>query len=303
MRNSIGCSVALAALTARRAAPSFWSGWSVILLCAVLLASHARPYPLTPGDVVSAITARLAGHAAPEPIDTVLFQIRLPRVLAALAGRCRAGGGRRQLPDAVPQPACLAGYPGRVGGRRLRRGAWHPAVAAGDRHPGAGLRDGPSHRRHRLHPGARLAQPERDPRAGAGGHRRRRAGRRRHFAGEGSGRSLQPASRHHLLAARQPVGHQGERPADRGAAGDRGPRAARPAALADRRDVAGRRRSQGARRQRQGRARRGDRGRHPGHGDGGLGFGRHRLDRAGRSRTWRGFWSGRASTACCRRRC
>lgn len=57
---------------------------TVILLVAVLLASLLGPYPLTPGDVVSAIVARLAGHDAPEPIDTVLFKIRLPRVLAAL---------------------------------------------------------------------------------------------------------------------------------------------------------------------------------------------------------------------------
>ena len=39
---------------------------AVILLAAVLLASMLGPYPLTPGDVVSAITARLAGHAAPD---------------------------------------------------------------------------------------------------------------------------------------------------------------------------------------------------------------------------------------------
>ena len=57
---------------------------TVILLAAVLLASLLGPYPLTPGDVVSAVVARLAGDAAPEPIDTVLFKIRLPRVLAAL---------------------------------------------------------------------------------------------------------------------------------------------------------------------------------------------------------------------------
>src|SRR5260370_23544659 len=52
------------------------------------------PYPLMPGDVVSAVTARLAGRAAPEPIDTVLFQIRLPRVLAALlVGAALAAAG------------------------------------------------------------------------------------------------------------------------------------------------------------------------------------------------------------------
>ena len=36
------------------------------------------------------------------------------------------------------------------------------------------------------------------------------------------------------------------------------------------------------------------------HRDGGVGVGRDRLDRAGRCRTWRACWSGRATTACCR---
>jgi iron complex transport system permease protein len=67
---------------------------TVILLAAVLLAGMLGPYPLTPGDVVSAVAARLAGRAAPEPIDTVLFQIRLPRVLAALlVGAALAAAG------------------------------------------------------------------------------------------------------------------------------------------------------------------------------------------------------------------
>ena len=69
-------------------------GLVIILLAAVLLASLLGPYPLAPGDVVSAVMARLAGHAAPEPIDTVLFKIRLPRVLAALlVGTALAAAG------------------------------------------------------------------------------------------------------------------------------------------------------------------------------------------------------------------
>jgi iron complex transport system permease protein len=67
---------------------------TAILLAALLLAAMLGPYPLTPGDVASAIAARLAGRAAPEPIDTVLFQIRLPRVLAALlVGAALAAAG------------------------------------------------------------------------------------------------------------------------------------------------------------------------------------------------------------------
>ena len=71
---------------------------TAILLAALLLAAMLGPYPLTPGDVASAIVARLAGRAAPEPIDTVLFQIRLPRVMAALlvGGALAAAGASYQ---------------------------------------------------------------------------------------------------------------------------------------------------------------------------------------------------------------
>lgn len=71
---------------------------AVILLAAVLLASMLGPYPLAPGDVVSAIAARIVGEAAPAPVDTVLFQIRLPRVMAALlvGGALAAAGASYQ---------------------------------------------------------------------------------------------------------------------------------------------------------------------------------------------------------------
>jgi iron complex transport system permease protein len=57
---------------------------AVVLLASLLIASAVGPYPLMPGDVAGAIAARLSGRAASQPIDTILFQIRLPRVLAAL---------------------------------------------------------------------------------------------------------------------------------------------------------------------------------------------------------------------------
>jgi iron complex transport system permease protein len=67
---------------------------AVILLAALLLASALGPYPLSPGDVVSAIAGCLVGSAAPGPVDTILFQIRLPRVLAALlVGAALAAAG------------------------------------------------------------------------------------------------------------------------------------------------------------------------------------------------------------------
>jgi iron complex transport system permease protein len=71
---------------------------AALLLAALLLASTLGPYPLTPGDVVTAIAARLGGDPAPAPVDTILFQIRLPRVLAALlvGGALAAAGASYQ---------------------------------------------------------------------------------------------------------------------------------------------------------------------------------------------------------------
>jgi iron complex transport system permease protein len=63
----------------------------LILLGVVLLAAMLGPYPAKPGEVVSAI---LRWGQPVAPVDTVLFQIRLPRVAAALAvGAALAGAG------------------------------------------------------------------------------------------------------------------------------------------------------------------------------------------------------------------
>jgi iron complex transport system permease protein len=71
---------------------------AAILLAALLVASVLGPYPLSPFDVLGAIAARLGGEAAPAPIDTILFQIRLPRVLAAVmvGGALAAAGASYQ---------------------------------------------------------------------------------------------------------------------------------------------------------------------------------------------------------------
>src|SRR6476469_647701 len=63
----------------------------VILGGAVLLAAMLGPYPAKPAEVVAAI---LRWGKPETQVDTVLFQIRLPRVLAALAvGAALAGAG------------------------------------------------------------------------------------------------------------------------------------------------------------------------------------------------------------------
>lgn len=67
---------------------------ALCLLAAVLIGSMVGPYPIAAGDVVGALVARLQGETYAAPIDTILFQIRLPRVLAAaLVGAALAAAG------------------------------------------------------------------------------------------------------------------------------------------------------------------------------------------------------------------
>lgn len=93
MPSSIDSSVVRPRADARRSAVVI-GGLLVILLLAVLLAAMLGPYPLTPGEVIAAIARRVIGAAQPGPVDTVLFQIRLPRVAAALlVGAALAAAG------------------------------------------------------------------------------------------------------------------------------------------------------------------------------------------------------------------
>jgi iron complex transport system permease protein len=64
------------------------------LLAAMLVGSMVGPYPIPAGDVIGALLARLRGDTYSPHIDTILFQIRLPRVLAAaLVGAALAAAG------------------------------------------------------------------------------------------------------------------------------------------------------------------------------------------------------------------
>ncbi len=67
-------------------------------------------------------------------------------VAALLVGAALAAAGA-SYQTLFRNPLGLARHPGRLGRRRLRRRARHPAVVAGFRHPGAGLRHRPDHRR------------------------------------------------------------------------------------------------------------------------------------------------------------
>ena len=93
MPNSIDSSAVRPRADARRAA-AVLIVLAAIMVLAVLLAAMLGPYPLMPDEVVVAIGRRLLGEAQAGPIDTVLFQIRLPRVMAALlVGAALAAAG------------------------------------------------------------------------------------------------------------------------------------------------------------------------------------------------------------------
>jgi iron complex transport system permease protein len=66
------------------------------LLALVAIAISVGPYPVAPGDLVTLLIAKAGAHARPLPAaaETVILQIRLPRVLAALAvGAALAASG------------------------------------------------------------------------------------------------------------------------------------------------------------------------------------------------------------------
>lgn len=91
-----------ASLTAHRPIGARW--WVLPLLCAVLLglsvlALAAGPYPLSPGDAIAMLFRSVSGgETAGSREGTVLFAIRLPRVIAALTvgGALAAAGAAYQ---------------------------------------------------------------------------------------------------------------------------------------------------------------------------------------------------------------
>ena len=73
----------------------------VALLVAVAAAIALGPYRLAPRDLLAFLIAKATGAASPlpAPAETVILQIRLPRVLAAVEPRSSAGGPSRALPS------------------------------------------------------------------------------------------------------------------------------------------------------------------------------------------------------------
>jgi iron complex transport system permease protein len=66
----------------------------VLLALLMLAAALVGAFPLSLGDVVSAVGRKLSGAGPQGQIDTVLFEVRLPRVFAAvLVGAAIAAAG------------------------------------------------------------------------------------------------------------------------------------------------------------------------------------------------------------------
>src|SRR5436190_5502848 len=59
-------------------------GLALLLAALMLAAALVGAYPLSLGDMLAAGGRRLTGAPAQGQIDTVLFEVRLPRVLAAV---------------------------------------------------------------------------------------------------------------------------------------------------------------------------------------------------------------------------
>jgi len=67
---------------------------AILLLAVSVIASGLGPYRIPPLDVLKAVLQHVAGSSEPDAIDTVLFNIRLPRVVAAaFVGAALAAAG------------------------------------------------------------------------------------------------------------------------------------------------------------------------------------------------------------------
>jgi iron complex transport system permease protein len=67
---------------------------SALLLGLVILAFMVGKFPISPGQLLDVLVARLKGAAAPSPVETVVFQIRGPRIAAAIVvGAALAAAG------------------------------------------------------------------------------------------------------------------------------------------------------------------------------------------------------------------
>ena len=200
-----------------------------ILAVGLVVAFTVGRYPVSLAELADVLWSRATGGhtSAPAAVENVVLLVRGPRVIAAvLVGAALAVAGTA-FQGLFRNPLVSPDILGASSGAALGAVHRHLLLARRDRHRepclrgrarrgGGGLPD-------RLD--AALARSDPDP--GADRRGGRRVARRRRRLGEISRRSLQPASRHDVLAARQPRRHRGLRsPAAVRAGGDRHHRAA-----------------------------------------------------------------------------
>ena len=215
------------------------------LLVLIALAFAVGRYPVS---LSRDLLACCSGSRSAPNVETVVLQVRGPRVLAALlVGAALAAAGtayQGMFRNPLVSPDILGVSTGAALGAVL--GIF---LSQGDPvHPDLRLR----RRARRGRPGVldRLAPARPRPAARAGADRRgdRHAARLGDRAAQVPRRSLQPAAGDHLLAARQPRRDLSQGPPRRRSADPRGPRADAAAALAHEPARAARRRSARARR-------------------------------------------------------
>src|SRR5262245_50030940 len=69
-------------------------GLAIVLALLMLAAALVGAYPISLSDMAAAFVRRLSGAPGQGQVETVLFEVRLPRVLAAaLAGAALAAAG------------------------------------------------------------------------------------------------------------------------------------------------------------------------------------------------------------------
>ena len=186
-----------------------------VLIAGLLLALTVGRYPVGLGDLMSVLYAKLAGHRADvaPAVESVILQVRGPRVIAAMlvgaalavAGTAFQGLFRNPLVSPDILGASSGAALGAVVGIYLSLGVFAIQAVA---FVGGLIAVGVVYVI-----GVVGALARSDPGAGADRRRGRIAVRRRRRPREISRRSLQPASGHDVLAARQPVRDRGRRPA------------------------------------------------------------------------------------------
>ena len=142
-------------------------GLAVLLTVLVVGASLVGAYPLSLGDIAAAMGRLMTGARPAGQIDTVLFQVRMPRVLAAIlvgaalsaAGATYQGLFRNPLvsPDILGVAAGAGSVPSSASSCRCLSSASRGSAFAGGPPRSSSSTASAARARPRPDPGARLA--------------------------------------------------------------------------------------------------------------------------------------------------